>query len=82
MPLGALIQKDLFILESEKKIGDGIPISPILEVKLPRTFGLQTGIRAAAFIIQPIHGGKKCFPKKNATSGGGREGKMSQAGAK
>lgn len=73
MPLGALIQKDLFILESGKKAEDGMPISPILEVKLPRTFGLQAGIRAAAFIIQPIHDGKKCFLKKNATSPHGEE---------
>lgn len=68
-------------VRKKKKTEDGIPIPPILEVKLPRTFGLQTGIRAAAFIILPVHGGKKCFLKKNATSVGGREGKMGQGGA-
>lgn len=63
---------------SQKKQRKEFLFHQSLKWNYPRTFGLQAGIRAAAFIIQPIHDGKKCFLRKNATSRGG---KMSQGGA-
>lgn len=80
LPLRTLTQKDLFI-PAVRERGGRIPISPIPEVKSPWEFGLQTGIRAPAFIIQPTREGKKCFLWKSVTSEGWGEGGMSQGEA-
>lgn len=70
LPLRALTQKKTSLYQRLERGQDGIPLSPILEAKLPWEFGLQTGIRAPAFIFQPTGEGEKCFLWKSVTAEG------------